>query len=82
MSGLPARILGLKDRGILAPGMKADLVVLTPEKVRNNATWQEPLLRPDGFDAVIVNGAIALEQGRPQGRHGKMLRRPGSASAQ
>jgi N-acyl-D-aspartate/D-glutamate deacylase len=74
MSGLAAQILGLKDRGVLASGMKADLLVIDPARLRNRATWTEPLLPPEGLDVVIVNGALALEAGEPRGRHGRMLR--------
>src|SRR5690606_13376206 len=72
LSGLPAlEVLGLKDRGVIAAGQAADIVVFTPEQLRNRATWSEPLLPPKGFDAIVVNGAVALENGTPGGdRHG------------
>jgi N-acyl-D-aspartate/D-glutamate deacylase len=75
MTGLAAQIVGLSDRGVLASGKKADLVVLTLANVRDNATWADPLLPPSGFDVVLVNGAVAMESGKAAGRHGTILRR-------
>lgn len=77
MSGLAARTLGLdRDRGVLAPGRKADILVIDPARLDSRATYAEPTLRPTGMDYVIVNGRIALEQGEPTGgRAGRLLRR-------
>jgi N-acyl-D-amino-acid deacylase len=77
LSGLPAvEVLGLKDRGVIAAGQAADIVVFTPGKLHNRATWSQPLLPPEGFDAVVVNGAVALENGTPGGgRYGRTIRR-------
>lgn len=75
MSGLPARIMGIGDRGVIRVGAKADLLVLSLDRLRNRATWAEPLLAPEGFDVVIVNGRVALEDGVPGNeKHGRMLR--------
>lgn len=81
MSGLAAQIVGL-DRGVLAAGRKADIVVLSPEHLRSRASWAEPKLQPSGVDVIVVNGQIALQAGKPvKGLHGKVLRRTDRAVA-
>jgi N-acyl-D-amino-acid deacylase len=77
MSGLPARTLGLADRGLLRPGYAADLLVFDPASVTDRATYEEPHQLAEGFDLVIVNGRVVREGGRSNGtRNGRMLRRP------
>lgn len=63
MSGLPAEILGLEDRGTLAVGHKADILVFDPNVVEATATWEEPQQYPEGFDTIFVNGRIAVRSG-------------------
>ena len=63
-SGLPARILNLTDRGRLAVGMKADLVVLDLKTLRDNTTPFEPSVYPSGVDYVLVNGHFVVDGGR------------------
>ncbi|MFU8814743.1 MAG: N-acyl-D-amino-acid deacylase family protein [Pseudomonadales bacterium] len=63
MTSLPAQILGIADRGVLAVGMAADLVIFDPTRVRATATYTEPLQLAEGFDIVIVNGRIARHDG-------------------
>jgi len=76
MTGLPASRLGLADRGLLRAGSWADLVVFDLPQVRDRATnpWPHtypfenyPHEYPEGIDWVLVNGTIALEDGRPMG---------------
>ena len=75
MTSLPAARLGLRDRGRLADGLVADLVVLDPATVRANATYEEPRRFPDGIEHVIVNGRHVVEYGVPTGaRPGRGLR--------
>jgi N-acyl-D-amino-acid deacylase len=77
MSGLPARRLGLKDRGTLAPGQKADLVVLDPMAIEDRATYERPHVGPAGVALVVVNGQVAARDGAVTGvRAGQVLRRP------
>jgi N-acyl-D-amino-acid deacylase len=64
MTGAPAQRLGLRDRGVIAEGMKADLVLLDLDKVGDEATYDEPFLYPTGIACVVVNGAEAVEDGK------------------
>ena len=75
-TGFPARILGLRDRGIVRPGAKADLVLFDPARVRARSTFVDPLLQAEGFDLVLVNGRPAFADGRKIGASGALLRRP------
>ena len=58
---------GLKDRGRLAPGKAADLVVFDPQTLEDTATYEQPKRFPVGITAVVVNGRVAVEDGRPTG---------------
>ncbi|MFV1966388.1 MAG: amidohydrolase family protein [Pirellulaceae bacterium] len=76
MTSLPARRLGLWDRGILRPGMAADVVVFEPETIRDTATFAEPKQFPTGIDYVLVNGVVAVDSGQQtSARAGRGLRR-------
>lgn len=63
MTALPAGRVRLADRGRLAPGMAADVVVFDPARVTDTATFDSPFQYPIGIDVVIINGAIALRDG-------------------
>jgi len=76
ITSLPAEILGLKDRGVIAEGMKADIVVFKPEAVTEKDTDEEPRQYPEGFSWVLVNGRVAIENGKHTlSRSGQVLRR-------
>ena len=76
MSAFPAQRLGLADRGILRPGLKADVVVFNPATVKDAATFEKPHQYAEGVSAVIVNGQLTLSEGRMTGaRLGRALRR-------
>jgi N-acyl-D-amino-acid deacylase len=76
MTSAPAARLGLKDRGRLADGMKADVVVFDPQTVRPKATYDEPRQFPDGIEYVIVNGVVVVDAGEHTGAlPGRVLRR-------
>jgi dihydroorotase/N-acyl-D-amino-acid deacylase len=77
MTSLPAARLGLADRGLLRPGMKADLVVLDPATVRDRATYDKPHQYAEGVSLVLVNGEPVLDGDRMTGaRPGRVLRGP------
>ncbi|MGH7460237.1 MAG: N-acyl-D-amino-acid deacylase family protein [Longimicrobiales bacterium] len=61
MTSFPAQRLGIHDRGLLQPGMKADIAVFDPARVRDAATFEKPHQYAEGFSLVVVNGQIALE---------------------
>lgn len=63
MTALPARQLGLDNKGHLAVGADGDVVIFDPAAIRDNATFAQPLLAPTGIETVIVNGIPALHQG-------------------
>jgi N-acyl-D-amino-acid deacylase len=65
--------MGFRDRGVVQPGMKADLVLFDPRKVLDTATPADPGARPIGISHVFVNGVLVLEDGKMTGE------RPGSA---
>jgi N-acyl-D-aspartate/D-glutamate deacylase len=73
---LPAQRLGLTDRGRIAEGMRADLVVFDPATVRDRATFTEPHQYPEGILYVIVNGTLTVDDGTfIDARPGMVLRR-------
>ena len=75
MTSLPAQTFGLFQKGILRQGLDADIVILDPQAIDDRATFDDPALPPTGIDRVIVNGEIAVEQGRITGAtSGKVLR--------
>jgi N-acyl-D-amino-acid deacylase len=63
MTTLPARTFHLSDRGIVREGAAADLLVFDPAKVRDKATFDKPHQYSEGFDFVVVNGKVAVENG-------------------
>ncbi len=76
MTSLPARRLGLKDRGVLAEGKAADLVVFDPDRVLDLATYENPRQYPAGIWNVIVNGVLTVDNGQYTGqRGGRVLRK-------
>jgi N-acyl-D-amino-acid deacylase len=75
MTSLPANRLMLFDRGRIAPGMAADLVVCDPSTISDRATDDHPLLLSTGISLVIVNGRIEMDHGRfLQTMSGRVLR--------
>ena len=76
LSGQPAGILGLADRGLLTPGMRADLAVFDPGSFADTATTFEPNQLATGMRHVVVNGTITLRDGSLTGkRAGQVLRK-------
>jgi N-acyl-D-amino-acid deacylase len=64
MTSLPARRLGLRDRGILQAGARADVVVFDPLRIRDRATYEAPHQYCDGVSTVVVNGEIVVDAGQ------------------
>jgi N-acyl-D-aspartate/D-glutamate deacylase len=64
MTSLPANRLRLFQRGRIAPGLAADLVVFDPARIQDTATFEKPLSFPEGISHVMVNGQLAVDEGR------------------
>lgn len=64
MTGLPAEIMGIKDRGIIAKKNKADIVVFDPENISDMATYSNPFQFSKGIKHVIVNGQLILSENK------------------
>ena len=78
MTGLPAQRFNLRDRGGIAPGKHADLVVFDAERIIDRATFEEPKRPAEGIDYVMVAGRLAFVRGAGTGdRAGRFLRRGG-----
>ena len=76
MTGLPARLFGLRDRGVLRPGAWADLVVFGPDRVGDRSTEEDPRRFTEGIELVLVNGVPVLRNGRlAHATAGQVLRR-------
>jgi N-acyl-D-aspartate/D-glutamate deacylase len=75
MTSLPANILGIRDRGLLLPGMAADIAVFDETRVTDTATFAKPMQYAKGIDYLLVNGDVVIDDGRNTGaRPGKVLR--------
>ena len=76
MTGLTAKHLGIQDRGIIAPGKVADLVLFDPNTVLDHATIQQPQALSTGIESVWVNGEIVYQNQQSTGkRPGTLLKR-------
>ena len=76
MTSRPARRLNLKDRGEIARGYYADILLFTPEDFRDTATFENPEQLAVGLDWAFVNGVPVIEEGRiREGAPGHILRR-------
>jgi len=76
MTSMPAWRVGLSDRGLLRPGMKADLAVWDPEAIIDRATFDRPHQYADGVSLVVVNGEVVFDGTRmTTARPGRMLRK-------
>lgn len=78
MSSAVATRLNIRDRGLLKPGMFADVVVFDPNRVADRATFEEPHQLSVGINHVLVNGEPVIRDGRHTGaRPGQIVRGPG-----
>ena len=76
MTSLPAQTFGLKNKGLIQEGFDADLVLFDPRTVTDKGTYQDPMQQPEGIMYVMVNGALAVDQGGFKGADsGRLLRR-------
>ncbi|MGG1658164.1 N-acyl-D-amino-acid deacylase family protein [Brevibacillus sp. NRS-1366] len=76
MTGAPAQLLRLQDRGFLREGYRADIVVFDPATVVDQATYENPLTLPIGISHVLVNGQIVVSNGQfTDVTSGEVLRR-------
>lgn len=86
MTSLPAQRFKLRDRGLVRPGFKADLVLFNPARIIDRATFKEPQLISEGVNRVFVNGEEVWSDGKVTGhRPGRALRhtlRPSGRFAQ
>ena len=75
MTGLPAQILELTDRGRIEPGRIADLVIFDPAAIADRATYRAPTAPPQGIQAVLLAGRVAIDGERVVGpRLGQVIR--------
>lgn len=78
MTGLPAKNVGLKERGLLRAGYFADITIFDPKTIIDRATFEEPNQYPVGINFVIVNGQLEVDGGqRTPALGGRPLRGPG-----
>lgn len=76
MTGIPATMLGMVDRGFIAEGMVADITVFNPDTVIDKATYEEPKQYAEGIEHVLIDGRLALTDGEVTGTQaGQVLRR-------
>ena len=78
MTGMPAKRVGLRERGLLREGFYADLTIFDPKRVIDRATFETPNQYPEGINYVIVNGQVSVDEGkRTPALAGKVLHGPG-----
>jgi len=76
MTSLASLRAGFKDRGTIATGKRADVVVFDPKTIRDTSTYEDPHHFAEGISNVIVNGKLVLHDGKMTGAlPGKILRR-------
>lgn len=79
MTSLPAQKFQLGDRGLLRPGMAADVLVFDESRIGDKSTFQAPHQYSEGMVYVFVNGGITVENGKHTGaRTGVVLKGPGT----
>lgn len=82
MTSLPAQKFGLRDRGLLREGFAADILIFNDKEVQDLSTYQKPHQYSKGFQYVLVNGQVVVENGQHLGtRSGKALLGPGKEMA-
>jgi N-acyl-D-amino-acid deacylase len=80
MTSLPAQRFALRDRGLIREGYAADILIFDENEVQDLSTFEKPHAYSKGFDFVIVNGEVVVENGNHLGtRSGKALYGPGAS---
>jgi dihydroorotase/N-acyl-D-amino-acid deacylase len=78
MTSLAAQRVGIEDRGLLRPGMFADITVFDPNTVIDNSTYEQPQQLATGINYVLVNGVPVVDGGKmTNALPGRALRGPG-----
>ena len=78
MSSFPARRLGISDRGMIQPGLAADIAIFDPETIADRSTFTDPTVYAVGVKHVLVNGVLVIDDGEHTGaRPGKVIYGPG-----
>ena len=67
MTGAPAARMGFRDRGLLSPGMRADILVFDPNEFRDESSYAEPAREASGLALCLIAGVKVLEEGRVTG---------------
>ncbi len=75
VTGLPARILGLSDRGLIGPGLKADIAVFSPAELKAPSNHSEPRQYSEGIEYLLVNGTMSVRTGEILKRRGGQVLR-------
>lgn len=76
MTGLPAGILGINDRGALKIGKKADIIIFNPDEISDYSTYDNPFQFSKGVENVLINGAVVLRDNQMTGKlAGHVLRK-------
>jgi N-acyl-D-aspartate/D-glutamate deacylase len=74
MTSWPATRMRLASRGLIREGCWADVVIFDYDKIQDRATYEQPLLSPEGIDYVLVNGQVVVDHGKHTGaRPGQVL---------
>lgn len=78
MTSLAANRLGITDRGLVAPGLAADLLIFDPDQLQDRADFTDPMQYAEGIDFLLVNGTVVIDDGALQDvRPGRLLKRGG-----
>ena len=76
MTSFPASRMGLNDRGLVAEGFAADLVIFDPARIKDRGTFEQPNQYPDGVCHVFVNGVAAVFEGEFQENYSGVVLTP------
>lgn len=83
MTSLSAQVFGIEDRGLLKPGMKADLVIFDPTEMKPKATYHNPHHLSEGVQHLLINGEFVIkDEIFLDPRKGKLLRKPSAEKSE